>query len=85
MDVRERRICANATGSRSLVVDGETGFLADASDADAFAHHLARLAQDQTLRARMANAARARALTFSWPETLGRMLGYYRALVGAAP
>jgi phosphatidylinositol alpha 1,6-mannosyltransferase len=78
-------VCANATGSRSLVVDGETGFLADASDADAFARHLTRLAQDQTLRARMANAARARALTFSWPETLGRMLGYYRALVGAAP
>ncbi len=78
-------VCANATGSRSLVADGETGFLADASDADGFARHLARLAEDATLRGRMANAARARALTFSWPETLGRMLGYYRALIGAAP
>ena len=78
-------VCANATGSRSLVIDGETGFLADASDADGFARHLARLAEDATLRGRMANAARARALTFSWPETLGRMLGYYRALIGAAP
>ena len=78
-------VCANATGSRSLVVDGETGFLADASDADAFAWHLSTLASDATLRSRMGSAARTRALTFSWEETLGRMLGYYRALVGAAP
>ncbi len=75
-------VCANATGSSSLVVDGETGFLADASDAAAFARHLSRLATDATLRARMGSAARARAQTFSWEETLGRMLGYYRALTG---
>lgn len=78
-------VCANATGSRSLVVDGETGFLADASDADGFARHLSRLATDTALRARMGEAARARALTFSWPETLGRMLGYYRTLTGVRP
>ena len=78
-------VCADATGSRSLVVDGETGFLAQASDADAFAGHLARLAQDCALRARMGQAARARALSFSWDETLGRMLGYYRTLTGVRP
>jgi phosphatidylinositol alpha 1,6-mannosyltransferase len=78
-------VCADATGSRSLVVDGETGFLAPASDAEGFARHLSRLAQDGALRARMGQAARARALTFSWDETLGRMLGYYRALTGARP
>jgi phosphatidylinositol alpha 1,6-mannosyltransferase len=75
-------VCADATGSRSLVVDGETGFLADAGDGDAFARHLSHLATDSSLRARMGQAARARALTFSWDETLGRMLGYYRALIG---
>ncbi len=78
-------VCADATGSRSLVAAGETGFLADASDAAGFAGHLSRLAGDATLRARMGQAARARALTFSWPETLGRMLGYYRALTGVQP
>ncbi len=77
-------VCADATGSRSLVVDGETGFLADASDAPAFTAHLARLAQDPALRRRMGEAGRARALGFSWSETLARMLGYYRALLGAA-
>jgi glycosyltransferase involved in cell wall biosynthesis len=35
------------------------------------------------LRQRMGVAARARALTFSWEETMARLLGYYRALLGA--
>ena len=78
-------VCADATGSRSLVVPGQTGFLASADDAKAFARHLTVLAQDSALRRRMGDAARARALTFSWEETLARMLGYYRALLSGAP
>jgi phosphatidylinositol alpha 1,6-mannosyltransferase len=74
-------VCADATGSRSLVVAGETGFLAPADDAEAFARHITLLAQDGALRLRMGAAARARSLTFSWDETLARMLGYYRALL----
>lgn len=78
-------VVANATGSRSLVVAGETGFLVSADDASAFAAHVATLAQDVALRQRMGLAARARALTFSWEETMARLLGYYRALSGAHP
>ncbi|MBW8708803.1 MAG: glycosyltransferase family 1 protein [Alphaproteobacteria bacterium] len=74
-------VCADATGSRSLVVDGQTGLLAPAGDAAAFARHIAALAMDVSLRHRMGQAARARALGFSWDETLARMLGYYRALL----
>ncbi len=77
-------VCADATGSRSLVVPGETGFLAPADDADGFAAHITNLAKDQALRGRMGEAARARALTFSWDETMARLLGYYRALPGAS-
>jgi hypothetical protein len=29
----------------------------------------------------MGQAGRERALTFGWDETLGRMLGYYRAVL----
>jgi glycosyltransferase involved in cell wall biosynthesis len=78
-------VCADATGSRSLVVDGETGFLAPADDATSFARHITQLAQDRALRQRMGAAARARSLTFSWEESLARMLGYYRALLPGAP
>ena len=74
-------VCADATGSRSLVVDGQTGFLSPADDAASFARHITALAQDKALRERMGLSARARALTFSWDETLARMLGYYRALL----
>jgi phosphatidylinositol alpha 1,6-mannosyltransferase len=77
-------VAANATGSRSLVVAGETGFLAPADDAATFAAHITALAKDPALRQRMGSAARARALTFSWEETMTRLLGYYRALLGAS-
>jgi glycosyltransferase involved in cell wall biosynthesis len=73
-------VCADATGSASLVVAGETGYLAHADDADGFARHIETLAADSGLRRRMGEAARARSLYFSWEETLARMLGYYRAL-----
>jgi glycosyltransferase involved in cell wall biosynthesis len=76
-------VCADATGSRSLVMAAETGFLAPANDADAFTAHIMTLAKDPALRQRMGQAARARALTFSWEETMARMLSYYRALLGA--
>jgi len=74
-------VCADATGSRSLVVPGETGFLAPAGDAEAFTRHITTLAGDGALRRRMGEAARLRALSFSWDETLARILGYYRALL----
>jgi glycosyltransferase involved in cell wall biosynthesis len=74
-------VCADATGSRSLVVAGETGFLAPADDAAGFARHLTALAQDGALRAALGEAARLRAQTFSWEETLAKMLGYYHALL----
>ncbi len=74
-------VCADATGSRSLVVEGETGFLVDADNADGFASAVLRLANNSDLRQRMGRAGRQRALTFGWDETLGRMLGYYRAVL----
>jgi glycosyltransferase involved in cell wall biosynthesis len=76
-------VCANATGSRSLVVAGETGYLAPASNPGAFADLISRLVRDSALRQRMGQAARVRALSFSWDETMALMLGYYRALLGA--
>lgn len=74
-------VCADATGSSSLVAPGETGFLIPADDAEGFARQLTLLSQDAALRRRMAEAARARAMTYSWEETLARILGYYRALL----
>jgi glycosyltransferase involved in cell wall biosynthesis len=74
-------VCADATGSRSLVVHGVTGYLAQPRNAAAFAEHIAALAADRALRARLGEAARGRSLEFDWDETMARILGYYRALV----
>lgn len=75
-------ICADATGSRSLVAAGDTGYLAPADEPALFADYISQLIKYPALRHRMGEAARARALTFSWDETMARMLGYYQA-VGA--
>ena len=77
-------VCADATGSRSLVVPGVTGFLADAADGEAFFEAVATLAADTTLRRRMGAAARTRSLRFSWDETMAGLLTRYDALAAAA-
>jgi glycosyltransferase involved in cell wall biosynthesis len=74
-------VCADATGSRSLVVHGETGYLETPRNANGFAGRLAVLARDDELRARFGAAARERALTFSWDESMAKILDHYRALV----
>ena len=79
-------VCADATGSRSLVVDGVTGFLARPGDADQFARAIEKLVKDPALRRQMGAAGRERSFAFSWDETMSRLLGYYREIVcGAAP
>ncbi|WP_242012138.1 glycosyltransferase family 4 protein [Acetobacter oeni] len=74
-------VCADASGSRSLVLDGITGFLARPGDVADFASCVRQLIRDPALRARMAAAARARALMFSWDQTMSSLLDHYKALV----
>jgi phosphatidylinositol alpha 1,6-mannosyltransferase len=76
-------ICADATGSRSLVDPGVTGYLAVPGRVSQFASQLAKLANNAELRARMGAAARERALGFSWDKTMARILGYYRDVLAA--
>jgi glycosyltransferase involved in cell wall biosynthesis len=47
-------------GPREVVVDGETGFVVNPYNTDALADRLTRLMTDESLRARMATAGRAR-------------------------
>jgi glycosyltransferase involved in cell wall biosynthesis len=74
-------VCADATGSRSLVDHEVTGFLVQPRCAEAFAERIASLAKNPVLRGQMSEAAHQRALGFSWDETLTRILGYYQSLV----
>ncbi len=73
-------VCADATGSRSLVDPGVTGYLPAPADAAGFFRHVRDLAIDPALRARLGAAARARSLRFSWDEAMGGLLARYEAL-----
>lgn len=78
-------VCADATGSRSLVSHGKTGYLVDpARGAPDFARRIVDLAISPDLRRVMGAAARERALRFSWDEAMSRLYGYYTALLEGA-
>jgi phosphatidylinositol alpha 1,6-mannosyltransferase len=72
---------AIASGSNSLVVPGETGYLESARDEDAFVTRLTSLATDPELRKTMSAKARERALTFSWDSILSGLLDSYRQVL----
>ena len=78
-------VCVNATGSASLVRNGENGLLVDEVSAEDIADAVARVAGDTVLRKRLAMAAFHSSARYDWDEVLGEVLtGYYQAL-GLAP
>jgi len=52
----------------SVVRDGVEGFVVPPRNVEALAERMERLGCDPALRARMARAARARALEYDWPR-----------------
>lgn len=75
---------AIASGSNSLVIEGETGHLVSARDEQGLAAKLEMLVKDEALRRRMGAAARARALTFGWDAILSGLLDSYRTVLREA-
>lgn len=75
-------VCADATGSRSLIRDGITGYLATPGDDQSFLHYVERLVLEKELRDTMGRLARKRALEFAWPVILAKIEGYYDTLLG---
>jgi glycosyltransferase involved in cell wall biosynthesis len=74
-------VCADATGSRSLVIDGVTGYLAPPNDSAAFLDRVSRLVRNPLLRTHMGHQARDRAQAYDWPLVLGKIESYYDALL----
>ncbi len=75
---------AISSGSNSLVIEGETGFLVSARDEAGLAARIELLAGDEALRQRMGAAARKRALTFSWDAILSGLVDSYRQVMREA-
>ncbi len=66
-------VCADATGSRTLVDDGRSGYLVDYDDLDSFADRITRLAMSSDLRARFAERGLQCAAEYSWSTILGAL------------
>lgn len=79
-------VCADATGSSSLVIHGHTGFLAEPGHAGSFISFVLKLLLHPELRARMGEAAVRRARHYGWEATLSRLAAHYEeALHPQAP
>lgn len=69
-------IGAAAAGSKSLIKDGATGFLADPNP-EGFAQQIAVLAQDADLRKQFGDTARENSKGFSWDAVLAELVSHY--------
>lgn len=75
---------AVASGSNSLVAEGVTGHLVSARDEKGLANRIESLVSDEALRRRMGEAARTRALGYSWDHILSGLLDSYRQVLREA-
>jgi glycosyltransferase involved in cell wall biosynthesis len=68
-------VISDIGGIRDIIADGQTGYLCKPGDTAAFAAKLDVLVEDTALRARMAAAARERALAQFDASACARRLG----------
>lgn len=70
-------VCADATGSRTLVEHGDTGLLVPPGDARAFQAAVHHLIADEPERRRMGTEALRHAQRYSWNAVLSHLVRYY--------
>jgi len=75
-------VCADATGSSSILLDGQTGFLVPPGNTPAFVEALRTLIEDADLRRRFGEAALERSRDYRWNQVLGRLYGDYHDALG---
>jgi len=79
-------IATNVGAVRDLVIDGETGFLAESAGPIQLARAMAALIEHDELRRKMATAARDRAVREFSLERMGReYAAFYNSLVSRQP
>ena len=78
-------VCADATGSNSLIVDDHTGYLAESGRPSAFLHCVSRWTLDPALRTRIAQAALKYAARYDWDATLAQIVSYNDEILNPRP
>lgn len=74
-------VCADATGSRTLVEHGETGLLVPPGNSRAFSEAVLHLIEDVHERRRMGGQALLRARAYDWDTVLMHMVRCYDEIV----
>ncbi len=74
-------VVANAGGSKTIVKDGENGFLATPKSAEDFAAKVTLLLDDKALYEKIKAAALADAKNYSWSRVFERVLAIYHRLM----
>jgi glycosyltransferase involved in cell wall biosynthesis len=77
-------VCAHATGTQSLVVEGETGHLLDAADIQGFADAIAGLVASPEKRAAFGEAGLQRSRGYSWSAVMESLEANYREVLASA-
>jgi glycosyltransferase involved in cell wall biosynthesis len=77
-------VTTDVAGAKELVIDGQTGFVLPQGDGHGLAHATLALADNDSLRARMGRAGRARVeREFSFTQRLQRIEELYRRMLAA--
>ncbi|MEX0890505.1 MAG: glycosyltransferase family 1 protein [Balneolaceae bacterium] len=74
-------IVANAAGSKSLVNQGENGYIVDVSSVDSVSTAVIRMADDDSLRKSMGQLSFEKAQKYSWSQINGELLDNYREVL----
>ena len=73
-------VVANAGGSKTLVKNGETGFLTEPKNAKDFSEKINILMNDMSLRERMKNAGQEFVKDYSWEKVFDKFMKIYTDL-----
>ncbi len=76
-------VCADAFGSRALVVNGKTGYLAPPGDSAVFTDRVRELVSNIGLRTELGHGAYESAQGYTWDAILTRINGYYDEMLDA--
>ena len=74
-------VVADATGSRSLVNHGESGFVIPVESSDKFYTFIEKLINDDNLRLKMSASAIEKADEYSWSAVNNHLLSYYNEVL----
>ena len=77
-------VCADASGSQSIVLHNKTGFLIDAKMPNLFVDQIAKLIDEPDYRRSIGVAAQNHAKSFSWDAILSELLANYREAIATA-